>query len=62
MNNCITNEIKNFSRLFALDPQISFKQKWHHFLSQSMVSSKLHVYEYKDANIRKGLLPLFVWS
>ena len=33
MNSTVTNKIKHFPQLFALDPQIPFKQKWHHFLS-----------------------------
>ena len=32
MHNTVTNKIKRFSRLFALDPQIALKRRWHYFL------------------------------
>ena len=51
--NTATNEIKHFPQLFALGLQIRLKQKLHHFLPWSTISTKLDIdaYKCKDANI-----------
>ena len=40
----VTNKIKNFPQLFALDPEILLKRKWHHFFPWSTVYIKLAIY------------------
>ena len=55
MNNTVTNKIKHFTQLFALDPQIPLKRKWHHFSLRSTGCIKLAIYVYRYKSM------IFTW-
>ena len=58
MNNTVSNKIKYFPQLFALDQQIVLKRKWHYFLFGSVIATKPDIYtqKYKRLYICRGLL------